>query len=336
MDRQIPTIKEMARRLNVSASTISRALSDHPRIGLKTKEKVRKLAHELGYEPNSQAIFFKKQKTFVIGVILPSIREEFFSQAISGIEATTIQSKYTILFGQSYDDYNREVIVAETMKRQRVDGLIISLSKETNRLSHLEAFKKINIPVVYFDRVPASEKNHKVFCNMKKGTIEMVNWLFAKSIRRIALINGPQALFASKERLAGYIEGMAKHKLKVDMQLVEETDFSSGSTYRAVTKLLALKKRPEAIISFNDYVHMDAVKAALQQRIKVNKEMLFASYSNLNITGYTSHPPAASVEQYPYEQGKIAAEILFKILNTPQDAPESYIKHQIDPILITP
>lgn len=334
MDKPIPTIKEIARKLNVSPSTVSRALHNHPRIGLKTKEKVRKLAHELGYEPNNQAIFFKKQKTFVIGVILPSVREEFFSLAISGIESTAVKSKYTILFGQSYDDYNREIVVAETMRRQRVDGLIISLSKETVKLTHLDEFKKINIPVVYFDRVPASEKNHKVFCDMKKGTLEMIDWLFTRGTRRIAIINGPRVLFASKERLAGYMDGIAKHKLKVDMQMVEETDLSAGSTHKAVTRLLSLKKRPEAIISFNDYVHMDAVKAALLQKIKVNKEILFTSYSNLAITGYTSYPPIASVEQYPCEQGRMAAEILFNILNGTQNSEELYTRHQLVPRLI--
>jgi DNA-binding LacI/PurR family transcriptional regulator len=334
MAKPIPTIKEIARKLNVSASTVSRALHDHPRIGLTTRERVKKLAKELGYEPNSQAIFFKQQKTFVIGVIVPSIREEFFSQAISGIEAVTTQSDYTILFAQSYDDDKREVIVAETMKRQRVDGLIISLSKATTKLHHLEAFKEMNIPVVYFDRVPAGDAYHKVFCNMKTGTIEMIHWLFSEGLKRIAIINGPKALFASKERLAGYMEGMQQHKLKVDMQLVEETDFSEDSTYKAVSNLLSLKKLPQAIISFNDYVHMDAVKAALKKKIKVNRDLRFVSYSNLNITGYTSYPPVASIEQYPYEQGKMAAEILFQLLNNKQDVDQLPIRKQLIPKLI--
>lgn len=314
MDK-LPTIKEIANRLNVSVSTVSRALSNHPRIGLGTKQRVQQLAKELGYEPNTQAIFFKQQKTHVIGVVIPYIREDFFSQAISGIETAAIEHEYTILFGQSYDELTREIKVVAAMKKQRVDGLIISLSKETNKYNHLEALKKYNIPVVYFDRVPDMADVHKVFCNLYKGTIEMIEWLFNKGYRRIAFINGPDKIKASKERLNGYIEGISKHKLKVDMQLVEKTDLSKESTEEAIKKLLVLKRPPQAIITFNDYVHMDAVQYAAKNNIVVNKEIVFASYANLPITSYTAFPPLASIEQYPYRQGEKAMEILINIFN---------------------
>ena len=314
MDHKLPTIKEIAKRLNVSVSTVSRALSDHPRIGLRTKMRVQQLAKELNYEPNAQAISFKQKKTFIIGVILPYIREEFFSQAISGIETAAMERHYTILFGQSYDDPERERMVVDAMKKQRVDGLIISLSKQTNKYEHLEALEKYNIPVVYFDRVPPFEKANKVFCNLYKGTIEMVGWLISRGFKKIAMINGPDKLSASKERLNGYIEGLSKKKLKVDMQLVEKTDLSKESTYTSMKNLLGLKNPPNAIISFNDYVHMDAVQYAQQQDIKINKDIVFVSYANLPITSYTAYPPLVSIEQYPYGQGEKAMEIMIRIL----------------------
>ena len=184
MENKLPTIKEIAKRLNVSVSTVSRALSDHPRIGLRTKTRVQELAKELNYEPNSQAIFFKQKKTYVIGVILPFIREEFFSEAIRGIETLALEHDYTILLGQSFDDSEREKKVLEAFKKQRVDGVIISLSKQTNEYSHLQALDKYEIPVVYFDRVPPFKQVHKVYCDLRKGTVEMVNWLFNKGHRR--------------------------------------------------------------------------------------------------------------------------------------------------------
>lgn len=314
MDHKLPTIKEIAKRLNVSVSTVSRALSDHPRIGLRTKMRVQQLAKELNYEPNAQAISFKQKKTFIIGVILPYIREEFFSQAISGIETAAMERHYTILFGQSYDDPERERMVVDAMKKQRVDGLIISLSKQTNKYEHLEALEKYNIPVVYFDRVPPFEKANKVFCNLYKGTIEMIGWLISRGFKKIAMINGPDKLSASKERLNGYIEGLSKKKLKVDMQLVEKTDLSKESTYASMKNLLGLKNPPNAIISFNDYVHMDAVQYAQQQDIKINKDIVFVSYANLPITSYMAYPPLVSIEQYPYGQGEKAMEIMIHIL----------------------
>lgn len=334
---KLPTIKEIAKRLKVSVSTVSRALSDHPRIGLGTKQRVQQLAKEMGYEPNTQAIFFKQKKTYVIGVVIPYIREEFFSQAISGIETAAMEHQYTILFGQSYDDPEREKDVVNAMKKQRVDGLLISLSKQTNKYDHLEALKKYEIPVVYFDRVPTISNAHKVYCNLYKGTVDMVGWLFNKGHRRIAFINGPDKIQASKERLNGYIEGVSKQKLKVDMQMVEKTDLSKESTQEAMKKLLALKHPPQAIITFNDYVHMDAVQYAQKRGINVNKEIVFVSYANLPITSYTAFPPLVSVEQYPYGQGEKAMQLMIRILNEKnkdQTGKEVYYNEEISPALV--
>jgi LacI family repressor for deo operon, udp, cdd, tsx, nupC, and nupG len=338
MDNKLPTIKEIAKKLKVSVSTVSRALSNHPRIGISTRERVQQLAKEMNYEPNAKAIFFKQKKTHVIGVVLPYIREDFFSEAISGIETAAMVHDYTILFGQSYDDPEQEKKVVDTMKKQRVDGLIISLSKYTNKYDHLLALEKYNIPVVYFDRVPTFENAHKVYCNLYKGTVEMVGWLFNQGYRRIAFINGPDKLPASKERLNGYIEGVSRQKLKVDMQLVETTDLSKESTHAAMKKLLALRNPPTAIITFNDYVHMDAVQYAQKQNIKVNKDIAFVSYANLPITNYTAFPPLISIEQYPRRQGQRSMEMMIDILhekNSDSQQPAIYYKEEMQVALIT-
>ncbi len=142
-----------------------------------------------------------------------------------------MEHEYTILFGQSYDNPEREKQVVDTMKKQRVDGLIISLSKQTNKYDHLQALDKYDIPVVYFDRVPTIENVHKVYCDLYQGTTEMINWLFNRGYRRVAFINGPEKLQASKERLKGYLEGVTRQKLKIDMQMVETTDLSKESTH---------------------------------------------------------------------------------------------------------
>ncbi len=314
METNPPTIKEIARQLKVSESTVSRALNDHPRIGLQTKTRVQQLAKQLGYEPNAMAIFFKQKKSHIIGVVIPRLQEEFFSQAISGIEAAAMEHKYTILFGQSYDDPERERLVIEAMKKQRVDGVIISLSKATTKYDHINGLKKFDIPVVFFDRVPDVENIHKVYCNLRQGTVDIVNWLFKQGRRRIAFINGPEKMAATKERLKGYIDGIAGVKMKVDMQLVETSDLSKESTNAAMKKLLSLKHLPQAVITFNDYVHMDAIQYAQQQGIRVNKDIMFVSYANLPITSYTAYPPIVSIEQYPYMQGERAMEIMIKIL----------------------
>lgn len=131
----------------------------------------------------------------------------------------------------------------DAMRRQQIDGLIISLSKQTSNYDHLTSLRHHNIPVVYFDRVPNFSAN-KVYCNIYQGTIELIRWLLSKGYRRIAMINGPDALQASKERLNGYIEAFSKNKLKVDMQLVETTDLSKKSTIEAVNLLMSNKTFP--------------------------------------------------------------------------------------------
>jgi DNA-binding LacI/PurR family transcriptional regulator len=324
------TIKEIAKKLKVSPSTVSRALNNNPRIGLKTRMEIQKVATELNYEPNSRAIFFKQKKTYVIGVVIPFIREEFFSQAISGIESYALDNDYTILFGQSYDDPERELRVMAAMKKQGVDGLIISLSKKTKYTNQLSDFEKLGKPIVFFDRVPSDENTNRVYCNMYKGTLTMVNWLLGKGYKRIALINGPGVLLASKERFKGYMDGLAQKKLKVDMQLVEVSDLSTESTEKVMEKLLSMKTRPNAIISFNEYVHMDAVKYAESKGIKVNKDIMFASFAHLSITNYTAHPPVISIEQFPYLQGEKAVEMLIRLLNSDE---KQYYKEEIEPQL---
>ncbi len=336
MDHKLPTIKEIAGKLKVSVSTVSRALSNNPRIGLGTRMRVQQLAKELDYEPNAKAISFKQRKTYVIGVILPFIKEEFFSEAICGIETAAMEIDYTILFSQSYDDTEKEIKAVAAMKKQRVDGLIISLSKHTKNFDHLLALEKYNIPIVYFDRVPTFQNANKVFCNLYKGTVDMVSLLFSKGYRRIAFINGPDGVQASKERMNGYIEGMFRQKLKVDMQMVEKTDLSKESTYAAMEKLLTLKNPPTAIITFNDYVHMDAVQYAEKRKIQVNKDIVFVSYANLPITCYTAHPPMVSVEQYPFRQGQKAMEVMMQVWKDKaenKNKEDIFYKEEVDVVL---
>lgn len=316
MDQKPATIKEIATRLNVSVSTVSRALHNHPSIGLRTKTQVQNLAKELNYEPNQAAISFKQGKTMIVGVILPNLGEEYFSMAINGIEDVATKNKYTVLIGQSHDDVEREQQITDAMRRQRVDGLIVSLSKTTKSFEHFETLKKYNIPVVFFDRVPETPDAYTVSCNLENSSVELVDWLVSKGHKQIGFIKGPDTLIHSKQRLNGYYEGLKKHKIKVDTAFVVSTDLSKRKTQDAMHKLLALKNRPTAVIAFNDYVTLDATKYTRSQGLKVNKDISFVSYANLPITSYMDDPPLASVEQFPYQQAEKATEILLQLIQS--------------------
>jgi DNA-binding LacI/PurR family transcriptional regulator len=336
MKDKLPTIKEIARKLNVSVSTVSRALHDHPGIGIRTKMRVQELARQLDYEPNQTAIFFKQRTTFTIGVVLPNLGEEFFSQAINGIEEIATQNKYSVLIGQSKDDIAREREIVATMKNNRVDGLIVSLSKNTTTYDHFTALKKFNIPVVFFDRVPCTPDFNKVYSNMNSGTREAIEFLIEKGHRRIGVLNGPEEMRSTHERTDTYKQVLIRKRLKIDLGLVTSTDLTIEGTHRAMQHLLSQRPKPTAILAINDYIALDAIQYARRQKLKINKDICFVSYANLPITHYLEHPPMASVEQYPYEQGAKAAEVLIGLITreSKKDEPETYLNFVINGQLI--
>jgi DNA-binding LacI/PurR family transcriptional regulator len=331
MDNKPPTIKEIAQRLNVSISTVSRALHNHPSIGLRTRMQVKNLATELNYEPNQAAISFKKGKTFTIGVILPSLGEEFFSMAINSIEDIATKNNYTVLIGQSHDDKEREKKIVDTMRRHRVDGILVSISKNTDTFEHFEDLKKHKIPVVFFDRVPDSDDVSKVFCSLKQSSVDMVDWLIGKGHKRIGFIKGPGSMSSADERLQGYIESLAKNRIMLEGDLIVETDLTSEQNVCAIRKLLATVDPPTAVVAFNDYVAIDAIKYA---KSKGYDHIYFTSYANLPITSYLDHPPVVSVEQFPQQQAERATDILLKLVEAKESPTEPPTKIVLDGKLV--
>ena len=142
-----------------------------------------------------------------------------------------------------------------------------------------------------------------------------MDWLVDSGHKQIGFIKGPDALIHSMQRLNGYFEGLKKHKLKVESSFVVSTDLTKLKTQDAMHKLLSLKNRPTAVIAFNDYVALDAIKYTRSQGLKVNKDIFFVSYANLPITSYMDDPPIASVEQFPYQQAEKATDILLQLIH---------------------
>ncbi len=319
MSAQKPaTIKEIAKQLKVSVSTVSRALHDHPSIGLRTKMQVQKLAAELKYEPNQAAISFKQGKTLTIGAILPNLGEEFFSIAINGIEDVAEQNNYTVLIGQSHDDEEREKKIIESMRRHRVDGIIVSVAKNTQSYEHFQQLQNYSIPVVFFDRIPDLSPVHRVYCDMKDATVKLIDWLVKNKHQRIGLIAGKDEFISSRNRVAGYEAGLLKNNITADPDLVIKTDLEKESTITAIKTLLSLKKKPTAIIAFNDYIALEIIKYCKSKKLKINKDIWIVSYANLPISSYLDTPPLVSIEQFPYEQAEKATEILINQISDKQ------------------
>ncbi len=320
------TIKEIARKLKISPSTVSRALNDHPSIGYVTTMRVKKMAEEMNYEPNQTAIFFKQRKTFTIGVILPKLSEPFFSSAISAIEQVAEEKKYTVLLGQSLDDAERELKILNTFKKHRVDGVLISLGKNTTDLSFVDVLESAEIPVVFFDCVPADDNITKVYCNLASGMEQAIDAFLSRGHKHIALINGPETLLATEQRTDFFKSTLELKGAIYDDKYVVHTDLTEQGNIDAMEQLCSLPDRPSAIVSFNDFVTLDVVKYARQKGIGVGQEMHFISFANYPLWKYMENPPLGSIEQYPDEQGKKAAELLFEILdNKLERKPQEFV-----------
>lgn len=327
------TIKEIAKTLKLSISTVSRALNDHPSIGLATRKRIQEMAREMKYERNQSAVFFQQGKTFNIGVILPDLGESFFSAAISAIEETAFKRNYLILSAQTQDDTEKEIQMVEKMRTHRVDGIIASVCKGTTDFAHFEMLKDYDIPVVFFDRIPPLKNIHYVTCNIVTGALEAVSFLLRKGHRVIGLINGPETLSASTEREEGYKMALAKNRLKFDPQLITHCDLSERDTGKALEQLLEYKRKPTAIVTFNDYVCYYAVNHLREMQLPKTEHPEFVSFANLPITHYMNLPLSASVEQFPRQQAAKATEILLDLLSKKENQSEeatAYFQITID------
>lgn len=336
MRSNAPNIKEIAKMLNLSVSTVSRALHDSKEISLATTQRVKEVAQELGYEPNQTALFLQSGRTLTFGVILPYLSEAFFSEAISGIEDYASDHNYNVLMGQSHDDTQREKKIVEAMKNHRVDGILVSIAKDTKDFEHFDRLKKYDIPVVFFDRVPDRNDAHTVTCKLETGMHQAVEFLVKGGHSRVAYISGPKALLTTTERIGGYENALKSLKVQFNPEFVVQSDLSPQTTYRAMQRLITLKPGPTAVIAFNDYVALDAMQYARKMNIKINEDIVFVSFANIPVCNYMENPPLASVEQFPYRQGQLATEILLEILNSKNNGgqKEEYKKVILEPRLV--
>jgi DNA-binding LacI/PurR family transcriptional regulator len=306
------TIKEIGRRLGLSPSTVSRALQDSPRIGAATRQAVQTLAQQLQYFPSVTARNLRQGRTGVVAVVLPEIRENFFSEVVNGIEEVAFGNQVTVALYQSHDQYEREKQILGTLAANQVDGVLLSVAAGSQQFGHIQRLLDRQIPVVLLDRIPPGIDTHRVECDMEKGAYQATTWLANRGCRRIALLNGPQPLVASEERYRGYIKALIDNALPVESSLIKRVDMTPADTALKMHQLLDTA-RPDAVLTFNDYVALDAMRVC-RTRPCPDRELVFVSFANLPLTAYLEHPPLASVEQHPYRMGFTAAGLLLKLI----------------------
>lgn len=252
------TITDIAKRLNISSSTVSRALSNHPDIKEETKQLVRKMAKELDYTPNQIAQGLKNNKTSTIGVIVPEIEHDFFSSAISGIEELAYQSGYTIIVCQSNENAEREILNANALMNHRVAGVIVSIAQNTKNGDHFKNLIHRGLPLVFFDRVCADVDAYKVVIDDCKSAFEAVSYLIQKGYKRIAHFTGAMELDICKHRFEGYKEALNKAQIPIDPSLICYGGLFEQDGYKAMNYLLSQNITPNAVFAVNDPVAIGA------------------------------------------------------------------------------
>lgn len=317
MDNTI-TIYDIAKALNISSSTVSRALNNHPRISEATKKRVQEYAQQNGYEPNVVASNLRTKKTNTIGVIVPRISRHFFSSAISGIEEFAKANGYRTLISQSYDDFEHELECTQTLLSSRVDGVIASLAMETTNVDHYKKLVSKNIPLVFFDRVSDEIETNKVIVDDFNGGFKATEHLIQQGCTRIAHFAGSQNHNIYINRLQGYMKALRKHNMPVEEELIIYSDITRESGTRIANEILSMDNRPDGIFSANDTAALSTMLVAKEMGINIPLE--------LSIVGFSNEPysellevPLSTIDQSGVEVGQKSAELLINQINQGSD-----------------
>lgn len=319
MKKSRTTITEIARELNISPSTVSRALNNHPAISAKTHDAVIELARKLNYQPNLLALSLLRKRTNTIGVIVPEITSYFFSSVISGIQDLLHPLGVNMIIGQSNESYEEEKSIVRTFTSIRVDGFLISPSSETKDFEHLKFLNESNIPLVIFDRDCEGVEVDKVFVDEYKGAFQAVEHLIKSGCRKIAHIAGPESLSTAKHRLRAYKDALSMHHIPIQNEyIVESLGFAPEHGIEPTKKLLALPNPPDAIFTINDGVAIGAMFVLKEAGIVIPDEISIIGFDDDPHSCYFK-PSLSTVWQPTYELGMLAARILMKRVNTNND-----------------
>lgn len=318
------TIKDIARILGISPSTVSRALKDHPDINSETKKAVNELAGKLKYQPNAVALSLKNSRSNTIGIIIPEIVHYFFSSVISGIEDVASQKGYTVIICQSNESFDREIANAKALLSHRVDGILISISKETQSYDHFINLQEGGIPLVFFDRIAPGINADQVINDDVEAAYRATRHLIEGGYKRIAHFAGPQNLLIGQNRLQGYLNAHNEAGLPIDQNLIIEVD-TFEKARNAVDRMLDTGVVFDGIFAVNDMTAIGAMQTVQKRGFKVPEQVAIVGFSDGYLSGITD-PHLSSVDQHGYEMGTMSAEILFQRIFSAEEEYEPEIK----------
>jgi LacI family transcriptional regulator len=308
---KISTIHDIAKALNITASTVSRALNDNPRISEDTKRLVKEAAKKIGYQPNGVASALRSGRTNTIGMIVPTADRTFFSKVMRGIEEVATKHGYNLMICQSNDNYLSELEDVNALLRAKVDGIVLSVAKGTTDFSHLINLQKRGTPIVLFDRVTPLIDASTVTINDYQGAFKATEHLIQQGCKRIAHFAGTQQLSIYRERLRGYREALTAYGLlpRADYILTNNLKIEDGQ--EGAAQFWSLPEPPDAIFCASDYSALGAMQYLKGRGLRIPKDVALVGFANETFTDFIE-PSLTSVDQHPIEMGEAVAKLFLE------------------------
>jgi DNA-binding LacI/PurR family transcriptional regulator len=312
------TIKDIAKALGLSTSTVSRALRDSYEISPETKKLVLDYAEKSHYHPNPIALSLKERRSRSIGVIVCEIANSFFSQTINGIESIAYNNGYNVIISQSRESADREMLNLQYLTSRSVDGLIISVSTETKDFSFFKELHDRGMPIVFFDRIVDEIQTHKVIVDNYKGAYDATTHLIQNGYKRIATLSNPAVLSIGKERLAGYKAALADNGMAINEAMIKYCQHGGmivQEVEAAIEELLEQKQRPDAIVASADKLTTNCLRILKAKGLSVPDDIGLIGFSNTDLTELLD-PPLSVIKQPAFEMGEIATGLLLQMIES--------------------
>ncbi|MFK7954443.1 MAG: LacI family DNA-binding transcriptional regulator [Ekhidna sp.] len=322
MAKHRTTLKDIAEKLGITVTTVSKALKDYPDISEDTKKKVNKLAKKLNYLPDSQAMALRGKGSSTIGLIIPEIVHFFFSNVIKGIMNYTEEKGYRLLITLSNNSIEMEKKQINLLFGTKVDGVLVSLANETKNAKHFKVFQDYEIPLVMFDKVDNQFNCNKITIDDSQGGYEATEHLIKKNCKRIAHIKGPKNPLNSIGRFEGYKKALSDYSIPFDPLLVKEcANVTYEEGYQFGKEFIGLENPPDGIFTVTDQVGVGAMNAITDAGIKVPQAIKIVGFSDSQIA-QISQPPLSTIHQPGYEIGETAAKLLIEDIELKKKNPD--------------
>lgn len=308
------TLKDIAKKLGISISTVSRAIHDHPDVNSDTKNAVMALVNELDYEPNLLALNLLKKRSNLIGVIVPKLSYHLYAMAIGGIEEVSEKEGYHLLICQTNESYEKEVAILREFNAIRPAGFLISLASHTKQFSHLSQLQKKNIPLVFFNRDCSEINAPKVTIDNRSAAYRAVQHLYGQGYRRIAFLAGPQNVQISNQRIVGYRQACRDLGMRPGSSYIQHANFEREDTAAKTSVLLSMNEPPDAIIAFSDQMAISAIQTIKKAGLTIPTDIAVMGFNN-EPGDEIMEPALTSIDQPAFEMGRKAAKMLLKLIH---------------------